>query len=733
MITMLNHGSKKQTILLEQAWDYLKSLPESDGGLTAKDIEASNLYGKNSFSDLAHYFAYLPALIEHSPKYLMLPTDEAPFYINANERTIKVPKEFEKCSGVQSDNFAEIITFTVDRYFDYKDLAEAKIAVQWINEAAKKEGVSFIDLIDLETYGPENMIRFGWPLTADMTAAAGNLRFAVRFYTAQEVDGALTFNYLLNTTPASISIKPTLAVNIDGENVIKNNNDYAIFLNTVTRSQHPSYAIPTPVVFKDAPKSVEAIVLRTNTLELEAEATTADGNPIRYDWYYLAPGFRPYVPYDENGEEAEWPSIRPAATFYKENENYEEGSKDPLKKNKYVVYTEAWPTEKPDESILVLYVENPIRKIQDNDDFSISLDFRAYAPDTWPTSRPGDISFWIQNDEAPNGYSRYGINEEWPIYVTTAEEKERLEQEAGHEVLTTLDITLYTYKSVLKFEATNTDVTGKYFVRGINSNEKNSVFTDAPADYCSILAPLDIKITKNLADTQAFSANADLKIEIEKDGGNPLKTYELYKGTEKRESLVRVPANNASFTLTDSPEDRVFGSYQIKVISELNRGVKEQMSEICTVYDDPLVPDCDLYAKKLASIDSTEGENIEDYNEDPIKKAFVLDSRDSAGIYKLIVDTDSWTTANTNGYNIGDLIYKWTVQLEGSQEQEIEAPKNPMSGLIGSTNVNTNSLIIRTPEIEGVVSKPVYTYRCIVTNKLPTASAGPVIFTFSVI
>jgi hypothetical protein len=56
-----------------------------------------------------------------------------------------------------------------------------------------------------------------------------------------------------------------------------------------------------------------------------------------------------------------------------------------------------------------------------------------------------------------------------------------------------------------------------------------------------------------------------------------------------------------------------------------------------------------------------------------------------------------------------------------------------MSGLIGSTNVNTNSLIIRTPEIEGVVSKPVYTYRCIVTNKLPTASADPVIFTFSVI
>ena len=741
MITMFNNDSKKQTILFEQAWDYLKTIPESDGGLTSADIEAANRYGKNTFSDLAHYFAYLPALIRHKPKFLMMPIDEAPFVINANTREIKVPPEFAKCSGVQSDNYAEIVTFTINRYFDYKDLANASIAVQWINEAANKEGVSFIDLIDIETYGDEDKIRFGWPLTAEMTAAAGNLRFAVRFYTAEEVGGSLTFNYLLNTTPASIPIKPTLNVDLNGENVIKNNKDYEIFLNTVTSSLNPSYAIPTPVTFISTPDLVEAIVLSddlaiNNTLELQAEATTADGNPIIYEWYYVAPGFRPYVPYDENGAETTWPTIRPATTFYKLNENYEEGSNEANKKDQYIVFTEAWPTEKPDEDILVLYVKNPIRKIQDNDDFSISLQYSAYEPDAWPKTRPGNISFWKQDGTAPTGYVRYGINEPWPIYVETEEEKEKLQIEAGKEVLTTLDIVLYTYKSVLKFEDTDAEITGQYFVRGINrKNDINKVYTDAPAAYTSILAPEAIDITTNLPEVQAFSKDNTLNLVIDKDNGKPLLTYELYKDGNQLTSFTkeRIKANAVEFTLEDKLDDRVFVSYQIKIKSELNRESTEASSNICTVYDDPLTPDCGLIVEKLNSIDDTSGTEVSDYIETPVKNAFYLDTQDSSGIYKLTVDTTTWKNANTNNYNIGDLIYKWTFAEEGVGEQEIVAPADPMTGLIGSTDVTGKELIIRTHKTSGVIEKPVYTYKCTVTNKLPTASANPVVYTFYVI
>lgn len=743
MITMFNNDSKRQTILFEQAWDYLKTIPESDGGLTEADREAASSYGKNTFSDLAHYFAYLPALIRHKPKFLMMPIDEAPFEIKANTREIKVPPEFTKCSGVQSDNYAEIITFTINRYFDYKDLSNANIAVQWINEAANKEGVSFIDLVDIETYGDEDKIRFGWPLTAEMTAAAGNLRFAVRFYTAEEIGGSLTFNYLLNTTPASIPIKETLNVDLNGKNVIKNNKDYEIFLNTVTSSLNPSYAIPTPVTFKSTPDSIEAIILSddkaiNNTLELQAEATTADGNAIIYEWYYVAPGFRPYVPYDENGVETTWPTVRPATTFYKLNENYEEGSEEADKKDKYIAFTEAWPTEKPDEDILVLYVQNPIRKIQDNDDFSISLKYSVYKPDIWPGTRPGDVTFWRQDSKAPNGYVRYGINEPWPIYVETEEEKEKLQIEAGKEVLTTLDIVLYTYKSVLKFENTNAEITGQYFVRGINrKNNINKVHTDAPATYTSILAPETIEITTNLPEVQAFSENQTLNLILKKDDGKPLLTYKLYKDGEELTSSKRIPDNKVEFILKDDPENkdnRVFGSYQIKIKSELNREFTETSSNICTVYDDPLKPDdCELVVKKLSSIEDPAGTEMSDYVETPVKNAFYLDTKDSSGIYKLTVDTTSWKSTNSNNYNIGNLTYEWTFAEEGDVDRKIVAPEDPMTGLIGSTDVNSKDLIIRTHKTSGLIEKPVYTYKCTVTNNLPTASTDPVVYTFYVI
>jgi hypothetical protein len=166
----------------------------------------------------------------------MLPSDEEEFTIDANSRTIDVPKDFRACGGVQFDNYAEIITFKIDRYFDYKDLAEAKIAVQWMNKAANKEGVSFIDLIDVKTCGDEGKLRFGWPLTAEMTEKPGELYFAVRFYTAETKDGALKFNYLLNTVTQFIEIKPTLTVDVNDLNVVKNTANVELFLNTVTRS-----------------------------------------------------------------------------------------------------------------------------------------------------------------------------------------------------------------------------------------------------------------------------------------------------------------------------------------------------------------------------------------------------------------------------------------------------------------------------------------------------------------
>ena len=396
-----------------------------------------------------------------------------------------------------------------------------------------------------------------------MTAAAGNLRFAVRFYTATEIDGTLEFNYILNTVPKSIVIKPTLSVDFTNVNVIKNNADISFFLNSVTRSQNPSYAIPSQVVFSDVPPSTAAILLeaddslglKANELKLEAEAYTSDGGDIIYNWYYIAPGYRPYVPYDETGAETAWPTQRPSMKLYVKNDKYVEGSTNPEEKNQYIEFTGAWPKTEPDANTLVLYVLNPVRKVQDNNDFSIETKYSEYKPNTWPVERPLGLNVWVKDTTVtPVVYKRYGQNEPWPVFVNNAQEKEELEAKVGKEVLTTLDITLYTYKTVLKFEDTTTDVTGQYFVRGTNQvldfdNIKviNSVYTDAPANYCSILAPIPVKIEegKDLPSHMFLTdKNNSLQITINKDDANPQRFYNLYYSNTHFSDIKNIPAND---------------------------------------------------------------------------------------------------------------------------------------------------------------------------------------------
>jgi hypothetical protein len=154
-------------------------------------------------------------LVELSPSYAMIPSDEKPFEINANTRTVLVPADFAKCAGVVGDNMCEIITFTVDRYFDYVDLATTTICVQW--KTPTSTGISHIGLRDLTTVSGK--MRFGWPLTNKLTETAGNIVFAVKFFKT-ESDKTV---YVLNTTPATIPIKDSL--NLNSNDVIVENTD----------------------------------------------------------------------------------------------------------------------------------------------------------------------------------------------------------------------------------------------------------------------------------------------------------------------------------------------------------------------------------------------------------------------------------------------------------------------------------------------------------------------------
>ena len=110
MITVFDSSNYAQQVFLKEAY----ALLAAQGNILNPDEIAA---GK--FLSLDGYFAHMNHLVSLQPKFTMIPTDESPFEINANTRTINVPASFSKCAGVVGDNMCEIITFTIDRYFDY--------------------------------------------------------------------------------------------------------------------------------------------------------------------------------------------------------------------------------------------------------------------------------------------------------------------------------------------------------------------------------------------------------------------------------------------------------------------------------------------------------------------------------------------------------------------------------------------------------------------------------------
>ena len=107
-----------------------------------------NLFKEEGEDDIVinsinEYYSHMNSFYRHASrgpeyskgyKYIMMPLDdvgENAFDINLNTRAITVPIDFAKVGGVQSDQMAELVIFSVDRYFDYMDLANARIYVQW--------------------------------------------------------------------------------------------------------------------------------------------------------------------------------------------------------------------------------------------------------------------------------------------------------------------------------------------------------------------------------------------------------------------------------------------------------------------------------------------------------------------------------------------------------------------------------------------------------------------------
>lgn len=165
--------------------------------------KASN--GEIQIDNLESFFGNIQEISKLDEKFLRLPLDEPLFEIDANSRKITVPSDFATNGlSVQGDHLAETVFFSIDRYFDYKDLNTCNIRINWKIGDASGQSVNFSKSTDAE---PGKII-FGWPVAKDLTGKSGVLSFAVEFY--NEHNGNIT--YSLNTLISTINIKEGLAL-----------------------------------------------------------------------------------------------------------------------------------------------------------------------------------------------------------------------------------------------------------------------------------------------------------------------------------------------------------------------------------------------------------------------------------------------------------------------------------------------------------------------------------------
>lgn len=169
------------------------------------EIEAKS-NGSIKVNNLEDFFGNIQEIAALDESFLRLPLDEPMFEIDANSRKINVETTPFKANGlsVQGDHLAETVFFKIDKYFDYMDLMNADIYIDW-----KMGGVSGCDkcFIKSDAIIPGYIV-FGWPISNAITKKGGALQFAVKLEMKQDDKVVYSFNTLV----ASLNIKDGLVL-----------------------------------------------------------------------------------------------------------------------------------------------------------------------------------------------------------------------------------------------------------------------------------------------------------------------------------------------------------------------------------------------------------------------------------------------------------------------------------------------------------------------------------------
>ena len=285
---------------------------------------------------LASYYEYLDELVQScSPEFIRsLPYTEQYFKINTNDRKIQVPTDLLSVNGaspkwvigVKDDHQAEILWFSIDRFYDDVDLAicfprlsevendqngAGQTYIQWKNKAT--EGLDEVvyvqiteDITDEEDIAlglESNKIYFGWVLRGDSTGAitrpldvSGDLTFSVRFqYHAHAVENnrpdlrsEVLFSF--NTMPVTCTVYPNLTEQMSNPNM--NISDLKLEDTHGQGMVRPRFSGiydntrgPKPLLESDLSNYID---LNPDTNEIELTVTAKapqQGNVLEYQWY----------------------------------------------------------------------------------------------------------------------------------------------------------------------------------------------------------------------------------------------------------------------------------------------------------------------------------------------------------------------------------------------------------------------------------------------------------------
>lgn len=563
MITVYNANNYAQQWFFDKAYAVLKS--KGEGWLTEEEIK----YGR--FLSIDNYFAHMGDLVSIEPSFALIPSDEEPFVINANDRTISIPSAFVKCAGVVGDDMCEIVTFTVDRYFDYVDLATANICIQW--EAQGKEGISHVNLIDLDS--TPGKVRFGWPLTNQITEKPGIVKFAVRFFRKKDDK----FVYLLNTLTNSFVIREGL--NITNPKVTEEN-VYNVFKSFVENSNNPSYDIPAPVYFNDTVgknlPNQEKLEMEEDTLTLEAQAVVADNGYIDYQWYFR--------------QGATLDSIDGA---YVQSIGWIEGVQYYKFENEQFIEIELQDEEEYKEQG-ILYTFEPYNTIsidpeKENGRFTVTEVFKEIPT---PGKRVGSEHYYKKVD----GAYKLVVEEKLPSDIQL------------YERYTTL--TINPAKEVTAEDEDPKEITGLYWVTAKNYTGKSNVVVwdqlenkeivledlnktpETKSNYCCIPTPqtLTLKNSEEKFGDVFKSQTEKLSYALNSDSGNPDRTFEwLYKANANDDTPYET-IDDVVGDVFKLDKDTTPGWYAVKATSDLNRGQTTLSNEKTPwrVLNDPQAP-----------------------------------------------------------------------------------------------------------------------------------------------